>query len=469
MIRWLCLFLFLFSGCNLKPNYSRPEMELGQSFRFERDDLTAYANLPWWEQFKDPEMGRLIQLALDNNQDLQVATGRVLEFYAKYKEVFSQFFPEINAYGSFNRDKLSYDINFFPPVPGVPRINNIYTFLFHLSYQFDFWGKIRNSAEAAKSIYLSQVYARRNVIVTLVSSVAASYILLKQYYKQLEISKLTYESRAESLHIAKLRFEGGIVSDLEVKQAASEAFAAEVQIKNFETYIAKQEDLLSVLLGEAPRAIAQGALLSELALPPSIPAGLPTDLLANRPDILQAEEQIFAANAAVGVARAAFFPSFSLTGFLGQRTTEAQDFFAGSANFFDLGFQVFEPLFTGWRITNQLNEKEALLFQALHSYQQTILTALREVDDALIEHEKAQEKFRIQVEREAALQDYLRLANLRYFNGQSDYLTVLDAEKSLFLTQLDKANTEGDLFLSLVHLYKSLGQGWSVENECELP
>lgn len=470
MRRWV-LLLLLFASCNLKPSYSRPEMELGQTFRFDQESTMEYANIAWWKQFQDPELDHLIEIALKNNQDLQVATGRVLEFYAKYRVVFSQFFPEIGAVGNIDRIKLSEDVNFAPLVPTVPRINNLYNFLFKLSYEVDFWGKIRNAADAAKSIYLGEVYTRRNVILTLVSSVASAYVLLKQYHKQLEISELTYQSRVYSWDIAKLRFEGGIVSELEVKQAESEALLAEVQMKNYEILIAKQEDLISVLLGQAPGPILTGALLSELSLPPKIPAGLPSDLLENRPDILAAEERIRAANAEVGVARAAFFPSFSLTGFLGRRTTDSQQFFKSSATLFDLGLEAFQPLFTGWKLTNQLSESEAILFQALHAYQQVILTALQEVDDALIEHQKSAEKFKIAVEREAALKEYLKLANLRYFNGQNDYLTVLDAEKSLFNTQLETVNIEGALYLSLINLYKSLGQGWSLENtidsDCE--
>ncbi len=467
-MRKIFLLALLLTACNFKPHYERPELDMGGAYRFEIENAGEYANLAWWKQLHDPMLNYLIDVALENNKNLQVATARVLEFYAQYKVVFSQFFPEIDAVGNVDRLKLSEDVNFQPPIPGVPRINPLYSFLFKLSYEIDFWGKIRNQTEAAKSQYLAQVYSRQNVILTLVSSVASAYILLKQYWNQLEISKLTYESRKESWDIALLRFDAGLVSELEVKQAESETLGAEAQIKNFEVFIARQEDLISVLLGQTPGPIQQGLLLSDLAIPPSIPTGLPADLLENRPDIRQAEEQILAANADVGVARAAFFPTFTLTGSDGQRSTATSNFFHNSANLWDLGLQAFEPLFTGWRLTNQLRESEAILLETLYSYQQTILTALQEVDDALIAHEKAKEKYEIQKKRVEALKDYLKLANLRYFNGQNDYLTVLDAEKSLFLTQLEAASTEGDLYLTLIDLYKALGQGWDVEKEiCE--
>jgi multidrug efflux system outer membrane protein len=438
-------------------------MDIGQNYRFEVENAAQYANIAWWNQFQDPALDQLIDAALQNNQDLKVASARVLEFYAKYKIVFSQLYPEITVAGGIYRSKQSEDINYFPPIPGVPRINNLYGLLFQFSYELDFWGKIRNSAEAAKSIYLSQVNAQRNVILTLVSSVAASYVLLKQYKNQLEISKLTYDSRVKSWDIARLRFDAGIVSDLDVQQAKSEALAAEVQIKNFEASIAKQEDLISVLIGQAPGPIIDGVTLNELAVPLEIPTGIPSDLLENRPDIIAAEQRILAANAEVGVARAAFLPSFALSGSEGQLSTAGQKIFNESANAFSLALIAFEPLFTGWRLTNQLNESEAVLLEALHGYQQTILTALKEVSDALIDHKKAKEKFAIQKERVASLQEYLKLANLRYFNGQNDYLTVLDAEKSLFTAELEETSTQGDLFLSLIALYKALGQGWDVE------
>lgn len=459
------IFLLFLVSCNLKPHYERVDLGLEEQYRFRSEHASKYANTAWWKEFHDPALNRFIQIALDENKDLKVATARVLEFYSQYKVAFSKFFPELNAQFNVDRIQASKEIIFQPLTPGIPRINTLYSFLFNLSYELDFWGKIRNQTEAAKSLYLSEIYSRRNVIVGLVSSVAASYILLKQYLLQLEISKLTYTSRQESLRIAELRFNAGLVSELEVKQAESEALVAETQTKNFEILIAKQEDLLSVLLGKPPGPILEGEALQELSLPPSIPVGLPSDLLENRPDILQAEEKILAANADVGVAKAAFFPSFSLTGIWGQRSTSFNDFFKESATLWDLGLQAFEPLFTGWRLTNQLSEKESILVEALYSYQQAILTALQEVNDALIAHEKAKEKFQLQQNRVQALKDYLHLAQLRYFNGQNDYLTVLDAEKSLFVTELEAASTQGDLFITLISLYKALGQGWEVEEE----
>jgi multidrug efflux system outer membrane protein len=441
---------------------------MGDSYRFEFENIAEYANLAWWEGFQDPELNRLITLALNNNQDLKVATARVLEFYAKYRVVFSKFFPEVTLESTIDRIKLSEDINYQPLSPFIPRINYLYSLFENISYEVDFWGKIRNQAESARSTYLSQVYNRRNVIVSLVSSVASAYVQLKQNIAQKKISELTFESRKKSLEIAQLRFEGGLVSKMEVNQAASECYIAELQIKNFEILIAEQEDLISVLIGQAPGPIEGGVLLTDLVSPPSIPAGLPVNLLENRPDILQAEEQILAANADVGVARAAFLPQITLTGAFGQRTTQSSQLFDSTAALFDAAMDTLQPLFTGWRLTNQLKEQEAILIETLHAYQQTILTALKEVDDALIQHEKAKEKIVLQEERVEVLAEYLELATLRYENGQNDYLTVLNAENSLFAAELEQANTQGDLYFSLISLYKALGQGWNTAPEVDV-
>lgn len=465
--------LLLASACNFKPRYSRPEMDVPECYRFLPDNNEAYANIPWWEQFEDPVLNELIETALKQNQDLQVATARVLEFYARYQVVFSQFFPTLSAEGSVDQIKLSKDINFNPIPPGVPRTNSLYQLLLQLSYEIDFWGRIRNSSEAAQYDYLSRIDARNIIILTLVSSVAKGYILLQQFDSQLKISNLTYETRKESWRIATLRFDAGLVSDMEVKQAESEAEAAEVQIKNFERFIAEQEDLLSLLLGTPPGPIPRGKLINEISLAPCIPAGLPSNLLENRPDILQAEKEMIAANARIGVAKAAFFPTISLTGVQGQRSTEFSQLLKTSASVFDWGVDANQFLYTGGRLTGQLHEADASFIATVHSYQQTVLNAFKEVSDALIAHEKAKEKLEIQKKQSDALSEYLRLAQLRYFNGQNDYLTVVDSEKNLFQVQLDTASTEAEVFTTLIDLYKALGQGWDVEadycSKCDNP
>lgn len=459
----LFFLLFLISSCNLKPRYERPEMNLSEEWRFAPDDAEEMVNLSWWEQFNDTTLNQLIQKAIENNHDLQAATARVLEYYARYRIVFAKFFPELNLDANFDRLKLPQGALFFPSVPGIPRLTDIYDLFFTLSYELDFWGRIRNASEAARAEYMGQIDSRRTIILSLVSSVATAYIQLKQFDHQLRIVKLTYTSRLDSWDIATKRFDAGLTSEMEVKQAESEARVAEFQVKNMEIFIAEQENLISILTGDPPGPIERGVLLSELHLPPSVPADLPCNLLENRPDILQAEQKIIAANAQIGVAKAALFPTFSLTGAQGQISTTLHHFFADSATFFDYGIRTFLNLFAGGRILNEIKREEAMKLEAIHTYQQTILNALNEVENALISHEKAREKLEIQNAHVAALEEYLRLAKLRYDNGQNDYLTVLDAEKSLFQVQLDQISVEAEVFLSLIHLYKALGHGWQVE------
>jgi multidrug efflux system outer membrane protein len=442
---------------------------MGENWRFAPENQAEYANLAWWRQFDDPVLDELIQKALDNNQDLQTATARVAEFYARYREVFAELFPELYAAGGLDRIKQSEDISFFPVLPHVPRINNLYHLFLKISYEFDFWGKIRNAAEAAKDEYLSKIEAKRTVIVSLVSAVAIAYLQLKQYDNQLAISRSTLASRMESWEIAKLRFEAGLVSEMEANQAEAEAESAATQVTNFEALVPRHENLISVLIGEAPSPIPRGPLLTELKMPPTIPAGIPSDLLENRPDIREAEQKLLSTNAAIGAARALFFPSIALTGTAGQLSTLVHDFFDNSASFFDLALHGLQPLFTGGKIVYQVKLANALMEEALHSYQQTILTALREVEDALVSHQKAKEKLEILKRQTAALQEYLNLAILRYMNGQNDYLTVLNAQSSLFRVQLEEAEAETDVFTSLITLYKALGQGWQAAEEpaCE--
>ncbi len=461
----LFLFLLLLGSCNFRPNYTRPCMEIPDQWRFDCNlDPKECANIRWWEQFQDPVLNELIQIALQNNQDLKVAVARVLEYYAKYRIVASQLLPEIDLETSYLRQELPNAINFSPIPPGT-RYNSLYNVFTSLSYEIDVWGKIRNATAAALAEYFSQIEAKRTVILTLVSSVAAAYIQLRQFDMQSVISKLTYESRAEYLKLARLRYEGGLTSEMEVMQALSEVQSAEVAVKQFEERIALQEDLISVLIGSPPGSIPRGSTLSELTSLPCIPAGIPSDVLENRPDIRQAELLLIAANAEIGVARAAFFPTISLTALYGYESTSLRDLFKEIAQMWNYGLTAFQPLFTGGRLTYQLREAEAVTLEAIHAYQQTILTAFQEVEDALIAHQINQDIVIVQKKQVEALTEYLKLAFLRFENGQNDYLTVLDAERTLFRAQLDLAQSESNVFLSLIGIYKALGGGWVTESE----
>jgi outer membrane protein, multidrug efflux system len=436
-------------------------MEMPTSWRIDADAGSTLVNIRWWNELRDPLLSEYIQIALENNKELQVAIWRVREFYAQYQIVRSSLFPQINLEGSALRERFPEGVSFLPP--NFNPVTDEYSYSFNLSYEIDFWGKFRNASSTAYYEYLAQVENRRTVVLTLVGAVAQAYIFLRDLDLQLKISQLTLESRKESLRIARDRFEGGLTSEIEVAQAASayeEALAAVVVL---ERSIPQQENLLSILLGQAPADIARGKDIEQLMLPCEVPSGLPSDLLTRRPDIMQAENLLIAANANIGVARAAFFPQISLTGAYGGDSFELHELFSNPARMWQIGANLLQAIFTGGALIGQLDVAKAQRQEACFQYQQTILNALREVNDALIAYQKTRELVRVNEADVAALKDYLYLAWLRYYEGETQYLTVLDAERQLFTAEIELAQSEGDQFLTLVDLYKALGGGWVIE------
>jgi len=453
--------LFL-TGCGVQSNYERPCTTIPENWRFETATTGEIANLAWWEQFQDPVLNDLIQSALDCNNDLAAASARVMEFYARYWMVFAKQLPELGLSWNMDRYKLPEIPNLLPFIPEIPRTNWLYDFFLTMSYEVDFWGKMKYASESQMAEYLAEVDGRKSVLLSLVSSLAKAYIQLRQYDNQLDIAKQTLETRKDAWEIANKRYDAGLVSYMEVKQAESEALRAETEVKNLEVFIAHQEDAISVLTGKPPGQIARGIHLTELQLP-SIPTGLPSDLLQNRPDIMKAEQKLISAHAQIGVAKATFFPSIALTGVLGNVSTMLENFFSNPSSFFDFGLRTFQDLFKGGGNINNFKRSQAVALEAVHNYQQTILTALQEVENALISHKKTKEKLEIQKQTSAALEEYRRLSLLRYENGQNDYLTVLDAEKGLFQAQLDQTSVQAEVFLTFIDLYKALGQGWQID------
>ncbi len=453
--------LFLFSGCNFAPRYTQPELNLPTSWRTESAESTMISNVRWWETFEDSVLNQLIQIALENNKDLQVAIWRVREFYAQYQVVRSSLFPEIDLGAGALKQRVSPNANTL--TPGTNPISPLYDLGFNLSYEVDFWGKIRNESFAAFSEYLAQIENRRTVILTLVGGVAGAYILLRQLDLQYIIALKTFESRKESLQIARYRFEGGLTSEIDVAQAASVYEEALAQVKLYEIQIPQQENLLSVLLGQSPSDILRGKSIDELTLPNEVPTGLPSDLLTRRPDILRAENNLIAANAQIGVARAAFFPQISLTGIYGWESLELHNLLTKGARMWQMGSNLMQVLFSGGRLTGQLKVAKAKKEELVYTYQQTILNALREVDNALIAHKKSKEIANVESARVNDLKLYLELAWERYYEGETQYLTVLDAERQLFAAQITLAQAQSEQFLTLVDLYKALGGGWVID------
>jgi multidrug efflux system outer membrane protein len=455
------LFFFL-TGCMIGPDYKRPTVETPQAWRFDEKEAMDLANTAWWEQFKDPVLNELVMIALRENKDLMIASARVEEFMGRYGFTRAALFPQLGAAGAAGRQRISEVDGPEPLPPGVNPTFDAYQVLLSASWELDIWGKLRRATEAARADLLSTEEARRAVVLTLVTSVAGAYVTLRDLDKQLGISRQTAKTREESYKLFQLRFTGGVISELELSQVKSEYEAALATIPQIEKAIGQQENLISILLGRNPRAIPRGKTIDELVLP-AVPAGLPSDLLERRPDIRQAEQDLIAANARIGVARALYFPTISLTGFLGTSSADLSDLFSGPSKIWSYAVPISVPIFTAGAIEGQVKAAEAIQQQALFGYEKAIQNGFREVDDALIDQNRTREQLKAQLRQIDALRAYARLARLRYDNGYTSYVEVLDAERSLFDVELRYTQTQDLLFQSLVNLYKAMGGGWLVE------
>lgn len=463
MIKKLLFLLLIMScySCTLHPPYERPYIDTPDAWRLQSNEFNTLANLDWWEQFHDPVLTALIEEALENNRDLKFAIARVYQFWAQYQIVRSALYPQVYGNAAASRQQTSLDVT--PLFPGQKRLTNEFTLLGMVNYELDIWGQIRSATEVSLAQLLSSIEARRTVVLTLVSDVAAAYVQLRLYDKQIEIAELTLDSRVQSFNLAKLRFEEGQIAELDVAQAESEVESATISLKEFLLSQQLQENLLCILLGRNPGPIVRGLGVYELAEPCIIPEGLPSDLLNQRPDIKEAEDLLIAANANIGVATAALFPQITLTGFFGNESLQLKDLFTSPAATWQYAANLSQLIFDAGKTVAGIDLAYAQKLQALYHYQQTILVAFREVDDALVQHKIYWDLLKDHHKQVKVLELYFHLATLRYENGQTDYLNVLDAERNLFRAQLDDAQAQGDLFFSIISMYKALAGGWVIE------
>ena len=459
------LLTLVLSGCMIGPDYRRPAVETPGAWHFEEKEARKVGNTAWWEQFQDPVLNELIATALRENKDLKIATTRVEEFMGRYGVTRASLFPQVSASANAGRSRLT-EMGPTPLSAATQNPANNYVGLISGSWEIDLWGKLRRASEAARADLLSQEEGRTSVILSLVSSVANAYVTLCDLDRRLEIAKRTAQSRKESYDLFLLRFKSGFVSELELNQMQSEYEQALATIPVLEKTIGQQENALSVLLGRNPGPIARGKSIEDLFLP-SVPAGLPSLLLTNRPDIRQAEQSLIAANARIGVARSMYFPAISLTGSFGASSTDLSTLFTGPARVWSWAVPVSVPIFTSGAISGQVKVAEAQQKQALLRYQQTIQTAFREVEDALIDQRRSREALEIQGRQIESLKKTARFARLRFDNGYTSYIEVLDAERSLFNVELARAQTKGNLFQALVNLYKAMGGGWAAEKDAK--
>jgi multidrug efflux system outer membrane protein len=452
----------ILGGCMLGKDYQRPTVDTPQKWRFEEKDAKALANTAWWSQFQDPALNELIQTALKENKDIRIATARVEEYMGKLGVTRADLFPQVGL-GPVNagRQRLT-EVGPTGWNAAIPPTSYSYQASLNATWELDIWGKLRRATEGARADLLSTDEARRAVIMTLVTSVANGYINLLNYDQQLVIAKETLKSRKDSLDIFEKRYQGGVISELELNQSRSEYEDARAVIPQLEKNIAQQENAINLLLGRNPGPIPRGKTLDELVLP-TVPEGLPSDLLDRRPDIRQAEQDLVAANARIAVAKALYFPTISLTGLFGFASADLTDLATGPAKTWNYAASLTAPIFTAGKIKGQVKQAEAIQQQALAKYLQTVQTAFREVEDSLVDQRKSRERLAVQGDQVKALKNTRRLAGLRYDNGYSSYLEVLDAERSLFNGQLSQVQTKGSLFQSLVNVYKSMGGGWITE------
>jgi len=451
------------SGCLFGPDYVRPNVATPATYRFDTAEAVDAVNAPWWEQFGDPVLNDLILAALADNKDVKIAAARVDQFLGQFVTTRSALFPQVNAGFDASRQRAS-QAGPTPLPAGVSPVFNEFQAPLMVAWELDLFGRVRRQTESARASLLASEEGRRATILSLVASVATAYINLRDLDQQLTIAKATTESRAGSVKVFQARFTGGDVSQMELAQSQSEYEASLATIPQLETQIAQQEDALSVLLGRNPGPILRGRELTELSLPP-VPAGLPSDLLERRPDLLQAEQNLVAANALIGAARALYFPQISLTGLFGSTSGQFSKLFTGPARVWSYAGSLTVPIFTAGSISGQVSQAEAQQQQALFQYQQAIQVAFQEVDDSLISVQKSREQLVVQGRQVEALRTYARLARLRFEGGYTSYIEVLDAERSLFNAQLSYTQTNGLVFNSLIGLYKAMGGGWVVEAE----
>jgi outer membrane protein, multidrug efflux system len=457
----LAMGLLLSAGCAIGPDYRKPEIASPPVWMVDMQKARDTANTVWWEQFNDPVLNELIGTALRENYDLRVATARVEEFYGRYGATRADLFPQVGYDGSAGRVQATTK-GPIPITPGTSSKFSTYQAEFSASWEIDLWGKIRRATEAAKADLMAAEDARSGVILSLVTSVATAYIDLRSLDQQLEIARQTAKSREESVRLFELRFKGGNISEMELSQVRSEYYVALAAIPDLEKRIRQQENFISILLGKNPGPILRGKMLDAIALP-AVPAGLPSDLLARRPDIRQAEQALIAANARIGVAKAQYFPSISLTGFFGSASTDLSDLFTGPAKAWSYAGTLAGPIFTAGKIKGSVKAAKAVQQEALFGYEQAIRNGFRDFEDALIDQDRTRVQLDAQAKQIEALATYARLARLRYENGYTSYIEVLDAERSLFNGQLSYAQTQDALLRALVNLYKSMGGGWVVE------
>ena len=495
------LALFVVAGCAVGPSYKRPQVDVSPAWRapsqsedsvrsffdslasgknliapptaakadtpsggatvrrsdwrasYETRPLDASIGVSWAELIKDPALQALIDTAVRNNREVHVAIATIAEFRAKYGVAKGAYYPQINGVVNAGREKVVF-------VPGQSNAFNAIQVTANLQWELDFWGRLRRNGQAARAEYLASEEGRKSVVLTLVSEVASAYLQLRELDLDLEISERTLASRQQTLSLALRRYQQGLISELDVRQFESEVDNSAVSIADFQRQIAQQENALSVLVGHSPAPIARGMSLTVVLGTFVLPTELPADLIARRPDVRQAEGAFVAANARIGAAQAALFPTVSLSSQYGRQGDKFNNTFNQNGEIYQIFGGLSIPLFRGGALRSELSAARARADQARSSYEQATLVARREAEDAFVGVRASRDQAVAQQRQVDALRRAFDLANRRYQNGVSSYLEVLDAERNLFTSELALTKAQREELVSGVQLYKALGGSW---------
>ena len=446
------------AGCAIGPNYKRPTVDVPGDFRFAANQSTnSFADLPWWEVFKDPTLLDLIRTAVTNNYDLRQAVARVEQARNMAVAARAPLFPQMGYGGGVGRGRNAL---FNSPFPLMGATESSAQVNLNAFWEVDLWGRIRRMSEAARAEYLATDNARRGVTIALVSEVAIAYFQLLQFDEELAIQRAATNAFTGSYQLFSDRLNNGAASKLETDRAAAALANAASIVPRLELSIASTENQISVLLGRNPGPIERHAITNQPLVAPDIPAGLPSELLRRRPDVLASEQLLIAANGNIGASLANFFPKIGLTTFIGKVSPELSAFTAGSANMWNAGATLAGPLFQGGQLRAQYRGSKAKFEEAKAAYEQNILTALQEVSDALIARQKLGEARVYNEQAATALASSVDLATQRYVGGRSSYYEVLQAQQELYPTQRAQVQAQVGELIAVIQLYKALGGGW---------
>lgn len=458
-------FTIMLSGCLLGPNYKRPTISAPAAYRGQATaEQSSFADQGWWDVYSDPFLKELIKEALKNNYDLKTAIARAKQAEAYRAVARSAYFPTVNEESGVQRDHGVYKMEPDLKLPTNPQTRNLFMGGLSAAWEVDLWGRIRRANEAANAEYLATEEGRRGLMLALITEVAQTYLELVELDGRLAVARNSRDAFESTHTLFSKRYGAGIVSRLQVTRAAAALAAAEGTLDDIERQIAEKENEICVLIGRNPGPVQRAVPGKEMNPPPTVPAGIPSQLLERRPDIREAEQNLRSASARIGVANANFFPRFGLTALLGRVSPELSSLSGGTADIWSLAASFSGPVFTGGQLTNERRAAVDIFDQAKNQYSQSALRAFREVSDALIASQKLSVVEEQQKREVAALDDSVAIAKRRYLGGLASYYEVLEAQQLLYPAEISLSETSRDRRLAIVQLYRALGGGWNFDN-----